>query len=267
MAALPDSNRFELLGLNLTLGRTRTLLLRNRRWERITPGQPRVPIDLALNEPRGWDGAFAPARATITIGDQVEVVRPDGTSEVLDLFPGIYAASIEAQRDVTSPSGATRSIAERSNEVGVAIIPRITGHAVDVGTSRVTLNLGGRYRLNIGLLPADPPDTPILDIQLALGGVTHTLIDAFANNADDAGSYVMAPDGRSVTVPAGGGDCRAGDASRAADRRGRGKPTQLGGLLMSANAAHVLVFDVPDPSEPAELLAMADVIRRDGPSG
>jgi hypothetical protein len=200
VAGLADSNRFELLGVNLTLGRSRTLLLRNRRWERIAPEQPRVPVDFALNTGFGWTATFATDRATFTIGDRIRVVRPDGTGPILDLFPGLYAASIDAQRDVTSPSGATRSMTERSNEVTFAVIPRITGHAIDGATGRVTFQLGGTYRLNIGLLAADPPGTPSLDIQLALGGVTHGLIDDFAGDPSDAGSFVIAADGRSATL-------------------------------------------------------------------
>jgi hypothetical protein len=63
----------------------------------------------------------------------------------------------------------------------------------------VTLDLGGVYRLNIGRLPADPPDLPELEIQLAAGGVTHDFLDAFANAPTDAGHFIIAGNGRSLT--------------------------------------------------------------------
>jgi hypothetical protein len=198
--ALADSNRFELAGVNITLGRARTIHLRNRRWERMTPEQPRVPVDFARNAARGWRVGYSTDRARIVIGDRLAVIRPDGTQEVLDLFPGIYAASIDVARDAASPNGTTRTMTERSNEVTFAVIPRITGHTIDAATGRVTLDLGGVYPLNIGRIPTPPPEPPELDVQLAVGGITHAFLDAFQNiPADDAGHFVIAADGRSLT--------------------------------------------------------------------
>jgi hypothetical protein len=165
-------SRFSLLGQNLTLGLSRRLLLRNPRWQQLTPPADPVPLDLALNTGNGWTAAFLPDRIDVQMGAQLTFAPPDGSpNRTIPLFPGSYAARLEVTVDQQVVGGRLRSMVTTSNEVTFGVAPRITSHTVN----------GAAQTISIAIDPAFPVDVAApqpLDLQVVVDGATYQRHDA-----------------------------------------------------------------------------------------
>ncbi len=174
----PPVNVLRLRGTALSKGQRQQLLLTNQHWSILFPDLPRVPVDIALNGPRGWSQTLVDDGVEITVGDELEIARPGGATAVVALYPGTYVASWLVTLLFDQPDG-PRFVDERSNDAAFAVNPRITGFVRDGGTGAVTLSFGGAWLMNRGRPPpADPVAEPELDILLAVDAVGYRLVGA-----------------------------------------------------------------------------------------
>lgn len=166
----PAWNVLRLRGTALDKGRSQTLLLSHRHWSILFPDLPRVPVDMATNEPLGWSQTLGDGHVDITVGEQLDIPRPDGTFTRVDLYPGTYAVSWAVQLAFEQTDG-VRLVDDRSNEATFTVNPRITGFARNGATGEVTLDFGGTWALDRGIPPPpDPVAEPELDILLSVDG-------------------------------------------------------------------------------------------------
>lgn len=161
----PDST-ITMRGENLTAGLRQRLVFRNARWQRLAPPADRVPIDPALNVANGWTVQFHPDRVEVQVGLQVTYVPPDGAAaRTIDVFPGSYAAYVEAVADEKMLAGQLRRQSVVSNEVAFGIMPRIRSHTIAAATNRVTVAIEPGFQLNVGGGGVAP-----LEIQVVVDG-------------------------------------------------------------------------------------------------
>ena len=178
-ATPPDWNVLRLIGAALDKGDSQTLQISHPHWGLLFPDLQRIPVDMTQNAALGWSQSLADGAATITVGEQLDVPRPDGTFTTVDLYPGTYNVSWVARLAFEQTDGTTRFIDERSNTASFTVNPRITGFARDGGTGAVTLDFGGSWRLDRGRPPpVDPVAEPELDILLSVDGAGYTLWEA-----------------------------------------------------------------------------------------
>lgn len=174
-AAPPAVNAMRLTGRALAAGQTQRLTISHPFWARQVPGG-RVPVDPALNGGLGWALSIADDEVAITLGDDLRAALPGGGTTDLALYPGLYMAGWEVDRNFER-DGATEVITERSNGCAFVVAPRITGFARDNATGRVTLDFGGSWRLTRGRpAPPDPAAEPELDILLSVDGRAYGLV-------------------------------------------------------------------------------------------
>ena len=171
----PAWNILRLKGAALDKGQSQTLLISHPLWTRLFPDLPRIPVDMTQNASFNWSQTLADGEVTITVGEQLDVPRPDGTFTTVDVYPGAYTVSWAARLFFDQPDG-PRFIEERSNTAQFTVNPRIVGIARDGGTGAVTLDFGGIWRLNRGRPPiVDAAAEPELDILLAVDGTGYPL--------------------------------------------------------------------------------------------
>lgn len=176
-------NQFELRGTNLAAGRSRSLLLKNALWAQLP--EPEGPVasarvDLALNP--DWQVAIATDRITVQVALQLVYQKPDGTSVNLSLLPGIYSAAVETVQAEQVVNGELKQMRVTSNEVSLAIAPRIVGHSAPAADSTIQIDLGNEF----DLLDANLPEGAI---QVVVGG------EVYAVPPPDPSASVPALDG------------------------------------------------------------------------
>ncbi|MEO9651989.1 MAG: DUF4255 domain-containing protein [Roseobacter sp.] len=176
--APPDWNQLRLRGAALDKGQNQMLLLSHPLWALMFPDLPRVPVDMVQNAALGWSQTLADGEARITVGEALDIARPDGSFARVEMYPGTYMLSWSVELVFEQPGG-PRVIQERSNEAAFSINPRITGFVRNGGTGAVTLDVGGTWSLDRGTPPpADPAIEPELDILLSVDGDGYTRWEA-----------------------------------------------------------------------------------------
>ena len=154
--AFPN-NRLELLGSNLSIGRSRTLLLKNALWKLQT--EEPVVVNPAINP--SWTLDFRSDRVVVEI-DQT-LTLDDGT--ILTVFPGIYSAAMRVVKDEEVVLGQLKQIVDVSNDIVFYVAPRIAGYAPPGADTRITVNVVGTFDLTHGAGTEEE-----LEVQIVVSG-------------------------------------------------------------------------------------------------
>lgn len=185
----PPHNALELLGTNLARGLRQTLVLDTARWSRRTPPAVAVAVDPALNAAAGWVVEVHPERIAVQLGAPLRFVDAAGDEVVLDVLPGLYAASLRVVVDEQVLAGQLRQITTRSNAVGLMIAPRIASHDPPDADGRITVALEPGFALDHGA--GDPAEEP--DVQLVIDGQAYQRVTVFEPlPAENAGRFTVA---------------------------------------------------------------------------
>lgn len=152
------NNRLNLIGRNLTVGKSRTLTWKNALWAK--QGFEAVTIDPALSP--GWSLDFRSDRIQVDIAP---TVSPDGVA-TLTVFPGLYRASLRVVKDEEVILNHLKQITDSSNEVSLFVAPRIAPpHSAPGPDGRITVNLEPTFDLTHGTGTDEE-----LEIQLIIDG-------------------------------------------------------------------------------------------------
>lgn len=145
-------NRLELVGTNLLVGQSRTLVLKNALWA--DQGFETVPIDLAQNP--GWAMDFRSDRIQVDVG---QTASPDGAT-TLDVLPGPYQASLRVVKDEEVVLGQLKQITDSSNTTGFFVCPRVAAHGPPDADTRITVDIEPTFDLT----------DPALDVEVIVDG-------------------------------------------------------------------------------------------------
>jgi hypothetical protein len=171
----PDAhNRLLLLGANLTIGKSRSLLLKNGIWAKLLP--PAGPVEqtiVDLDQNPNWKVEFQTDRVAVKLAPTLRCVKPDATTADLPVLPGFYGAFVRAVKDERVISGELKQIVASSNEIGFAVAPRIlppvSGQHVADGNGNIQIDLGSEFD------PLDP-NLPEDAIQVIVDGEVYTRV-------------------------------------------------------------------------------------------
>jgi hypothetical protein len=176
-------NRLQLLGTNLTVGKSRSLFLKNSIWAKLSVPVEQVVVDLALNTAAGgpvWEVEFTTDRIAIKVDTTLNYSQPDGTTNSLDVLPGVYSAFVRSVLEEKVINNELKQIVATSNEIGFAVAPRIEDHEDPDANNNIQINLGGEF---------DPLDTNLSEdaIQVIVAGEVYT------KSTDNAGNPIDPP--------------------------------------------------------------------------
>jgi len=164
LSLIVPHNRFQLVGTNLTLGRSRSLVLKNSLWAKLPP--PNGPIEqtvVDLGQNLDWQVGFTPDRVEVKLAPTLTHVKADGTTVNLPVLPGFYSVLVRSVLEEKVINNELKQIVATSNEIGFAIAPRIVGHTAPDGSGNIQIDLGGEFD---PLHPSFPADA----IQVVLTG-------------------------------------------------------------------------------------------------
>jgi hypothetical protein len=160
-------NRLQLLGTNLTIGKTRSLFLKNGIWAKLAP--PDGPVEqtvVDIVENPNWKVEFQTDRVIVELATTLTHVKPDGTIVDLPVLPGFYSAFIRSVKDEKVINNELKQISVSSNEIGFAVAPRIVQHEAPAPDGSITIDVGTEFSLLDVRLPAD-------SIQVIVSGVVY----------------------------------------------------------------------------------------------
>lgn len=160
-------NRFQLLGTNLTIGKSRSLFLKNGLWAKLPP--PDGPVEqtvVDLGQNPNWKVDFQTDRVIVELATTLTHIKPDGTTVDLPMLPGFYSAFVRAVKEEKIINNELKQISVSSNEIGFAVAPRIVGHGAPAPDGSITVNVGTEFSLLDVHLPAD-------SIQVIVSGVVY----------------------------------------------------------------------------------------------
>jgi len=171
-----SANRLLLLGTNLTIGKSRSLFLRNGIWAKLPP--PDGPVEqtiVDLDQNPNWKVEFQTDRVAVKLASTLRHVKPDGTTVDLPVLPGFYSAFIRSVKDEKVINNELKQISVSSNEIGFAVAPRIlppiSGHHVADGNGNIQIDLGPEFD------PLDP-NLPEDAIQVIVDGEVYTSVES-----------------------------------------------------------------------------------------
>jgi hypothetical protein len=169
-------NRLLLLGANLTIGKSRSLFLKNGIWAKLLP--PDGPVEqtmVDLGQNPNWKVEFQTDRVAVKLAPTLRCVKPDATTVDLPVLPGFYGAFVRAVKDERVISSELKQIVASSNEIGFTVAPRIlpplSGHHVADGNGDIQIDLGSEYD------PLDP-NLPEDAIQVIADGEVYASVDS-----------------------------------------------------------------------------------------
>jgi hypothetical protein len=180
----PPNDAVTLLGSNLTGGVAHSLVLRNAAWNALVPPLARVEVDPALNP--AWELTIATERVDFRAQPNLAFLE-GGVPRVVDVLPGVYAASIRTVAGDRVFAGERVVSAVESNQLAFAIGPRIAGHGPpDPVTRRVRIDIVAVFDLSL------PPIT----VELVVQGDAYVRLPGFSGNPlIDDGAFVVDPAG------------------------------------------------------------------------
>lgn len=141
----PTQNQVIFAGQNLAGGIRRQLWLRSPLF---IDGPLPVDLDILANTTAGWSLSVSTDRLVLEIADTLTYLV--GIVETpIKLLPGIYTAFLRVTVQERMVGGSLVPITNDSNEVALAVIPRIANDAVDTMTDYVTLTLANTFDLEL----------------------------------------------------------------------------------------------------------------------
>jgi hypothetical protein len=175
----PDAhNRLLLFGTNLTIGKSRSLFLKNGIWANLPP--PDGPVEqtvVDLDKSPNWKVDFQADRTMIKLARTLTHAKPDGTTIDLPVLPGFYSAFVRVVNDEKVINNELKQIAVSSNEVGFSVAPRIAGHKTPDANGNIEVNLGSEFDALDTNLPEDA-------IQVVVGGEVYASVSADPPNEE-----------------------------------------------------------------------------------
>jgi hypothetical protein len=151
-----SANRLLLLGTHLTIGKSRSLFLKNSIWAKLPP--PDGPVEQALvdlDQNQNWEVELQTDRVAVKLASTLIHIKPDGTTVDLPVLPGFYSAFVRAVKEEKVISNELKQISVSSNEIGFAVAPRIVQHEAPAPDGLITINVGTEFSLLDVRLPAD----------------------------------------------------------------------------------------------------------------
>jgi hypothetical protein len=195
LLAVPGSDAtLTVQGDQMGAGSGRRITLRNARWQALTPAVDRVPLDATrpANQAAGWQLVFQAARFGMRFAPSLQYQPDDGSPpRTLALFPGTYLLQLEIDVPTGAAASAARPLRLTSNQIAIALCPRITGHAL-LGPNSLRIDLDPAFTLLPGV-PAQP-----LEIQLVVGGQVYRRIDI---GPPLAGEFIAGASDLTLTTP------------------------------------------------------------------
>lgn len=172
-----------LVGSNLTAGLTQTLVLRNEHWRNLMPPVSEAVVDPALNP--AWQVAFDSGNVRFVMQSTLDVAGPGGGVVTLDVFPGIYGASIRALLRQRVVGGQTLRSERETATTAFALGPRLEAADPPDGNDRIAIRIVTAFDLS----------DPDLRVEVIVGGEAYVRANAFSGvPADDAGLFTVAAD-------------------------------------------------------------------------
>ena len=185
----PIHHRLELLGSNLSLGKSQQVWLRSAPFTAAAGEALAVDLSLAGNQGAGWSLSTSDEQLLLSLG---ETLYYDGGGSQIPVLPGHYTAFVRITVGERVVGGQLVPITHDSNEVALTVIPWVSGvlEALDVYTvtiigfdlSLVTLKVqlyvdGLRYDPALVLADGTYQITgaTTLDFQQPLAAGEHTL--------------------------------------------------------------------------------------------
>lgn len=145
--ASPTQNHVVLRGQNLAGGIRRQLWLRSEHFTNTAGGPLPIDLDISANTLAGWSLNVGPDKLVLEIADILTYLDSVGAPTPIDLLPGIYSAFLRVTVQDRLVGGALVPITNDSNEVTLAVIPRVASDSVAVGTDYVTLTIVDTFTL------------------------------------------------------------------------------------------------------------------------
>lgn len=170
-----------LVGSNLTAGLTQTLVLRNEHWRGLAPPVTEAAVDPALNP--AWAVSFDTGSLRFVMQRTLDIADPGGGVVTLDVFPGIYGASIRTLLRQRVVGGQTLRSESETAATAFALGPRLDVADPPDGNGRIAIHIVAAFNL------ADPD----LRVEVVVGGEAYVRTNAFSGvPADDAGLFTVA---------------------------------------------------------------------------
>jgi hypothetical protein len=163
-----EHRRFDLVGTNLSVGMSRTIVLRHARWTHANNSVTEIAVDIAQNA--DWAVTVRSDRIGIELSSALNYTDEHGSPQTETLWPGIYTAEVRVVLRRENLLGHPKEIVSASNHAPFTVAVRIAGHTivapniqVDIGDEIDLTDLNESY------------DT----IQVTLDGVVYT--ETFSN--------------------------------------------------------------------------------------
>lgn len=165
-------NQLLLLGTNLTAGRSRSLVLKNRIWDNLLMPIPGNPTEFIVPD---WPIEFASDLIAVTLNSPVIHERPDASTIPLPVLPGFYSVFVRSILEEKVINNELKQIFVTSNEIGFVVAPLIVGNETLVA---------GNIQIDLGF---DPLDTnfPADAIQVIVAGQVYTRVPASPTNVEE----------------------------------------------------------------------------------
>ena len=163
-------NRLQLLGTNLTAGKSRSLVLKNNIWTnlQLSDSEETIQVKQAivdLEQNPDWNVEFFPDRIEVVLTPTLTYIMPDETTVDLPMLPGFYSVFVRSVLNEQVINGELKQIVATSNEIGLAIAPRIVNQTFNGGNIDLNLDLG------LNLLDENLPEE---SIQVIVAGEIYT---------------------------------------------------------------------------------------------
>lgn len=175
------NNRLVLRGANLTIGKSRSLVLKNALWAK--QGFEMVVIDPTLNPT--WKLNFRSDRIEMKIDEKLKV---DAVTELV-VFPGAYTASLRVVKDEKVILNQPKQITDTSNEVAFFVAPRIKNHTPPDSDKRITVQIEPTFDLSHGVAVGGNDTNEKLEIQVVMAGQTYERKDFADEPANKDGRF------------------------------------------------------------------------------
>jgi hypothetical protein len=134
----PNEHRhFDLVGTNLSLGISQTIVLRHPRWTHANTSLTEIALDLAQNT--DWSVTVRSDRIGIEFRSMLVYIDEAGSIRTETMWPGMYTAEVRVVGRRENLLGHPKELVSASNQVPFSLTPRIVDHTIVEPNIRMTL--------------------------------------------------------------------------------------------------------------------------------